>query len=144
MVAAVFYVYGLSAMFSVSVEGLDREMQRLSDLLPPATQRAALLDGAKVLRQEVIAASPRRTGALSRSIYARAGSAGAAPAAFVAAAIPGKGRRMTNNAYYARFLEYGTKKMRAHPFMAVSLELRRSEVLSAIKNRLERAVMEKS
>ena len=48
----------------------------------------------------------------------------------------GKRGNLSQDAWYWRFLEFGTRKMRAHPFMRPALEAKRREAVDAIKVRL--------
>lgn len=48
----------------------------------------------------------------------------------------GKKGNLSQDAWYWRFLEFGTRKMRARPFMRPALEARRREAADAIKERL--------
>lgn len=48
----------------------------------------------------------------------------------------GKRGNLSQDAWYWRFLEFGTRKMRARPFMRPALEAKRREAVDAIKERL--------
>ncbi len=57
----------------------------------------------------------------------------------------GKKGNLSQDAWYWRFVEFGTRKMRARPFLRPALEARRSEAGQAMKDRLsERIEMEAS
>ena len=57
----------------------------------------------------------------------------------------GKRGNLSQDAWYWRFVEFGTRKMRARPFLRPALEARRSEAGQAMKDRLsERIEMEAS
>jgi len=57
----------------------------------------------------------------------------------------GKKGNLSQDAWYWRFVEFGTRKMRARPFLRPALEAKRSEAGQAMKDRLsERIEMEAS
>ena len=57
----------------------------------------------------------------------------------------GKKGNLSQDAWYWRFVEFGTRKMRARPFLRPALEARRREAGQAMKDRLsERIEMEAS
>lgn len=57
----------------------------------------------------------------------------------------GKKGNLSQDAWYWRFVEFGTRKMRARPFLRPSLEAKRREAGQAMKDRLsERIEMEAS
>lgn len=57
----------------------------------------------------------------------------------------GKKGNLSQDAWYWRFVEFGTRKMRARPFLRPALEAKRSEAGQAMKDRLrERIELEAS
>jgi HK97 gp10 family phage protein len=48
----------------------------------------------------------------------------------------GKKGTLSQDAWYWRFLEFGTRKMRAQPFLRPALEAKRREAVQAMKDRL--------
>ena len=57
----------------------------------------------------------------------------------------GKNGNLSQDAWYWRFVEFGTRKMRAQPFLRPALEAKRREAGQAMKDRLsERIEMEAS
>lgn len=48
----------------------------------------------------------------------------------------GKRGNLSQDAWYWRFLEFGTRKMQARPFLRPALEAKRREAVDAIKERL--------
>jgi HK97 gp10 family phage protein len=125
-------------MFEFQADGLKDAVQKFGKKFTPAMQRDVLLAGAKVLRKAVVAAAPRRTGNLARSIYARASDSSDPVSAKVAAAIPSRKKlgSAKGGEYYARFLEGGTQKMSAQPFVAPALAREHDAVMDAIRLRL--------
>lgn len=140
------------------VDGLDGVLERLR-ALPAAVgakgggpARAALAKGARVFRDQAITNAPRDSGLLQESIVARRdsrpGLVGAAEAYYVG--VRRKARRYANTkrnrgkgrvgktyfvegtAFYWLFLEFGTEKMRARPFLRPAFEQRKEDALSVI------------
>lgn len=143
---------------TVRVAGLDGVLERLQ-ALPAAVgakgggpARAALAKGARVFRDQAIANAPRDTGLLQESIVARRdsrpGMAGASEAYYVG--VRRKARRYANTkrnrgkgragktyfvegtAFYWLFLEFGTEKMAARPFLRPAFESRKEDALNVI------------
>ena len=150
-------------MADVRVEGLDGVLERLR-ALPAAVgakgggpARAALAKGARVFRDQAIANAPRDTGLLQESIVARRDSKphliGASEAYFVGVKRKskryantkrnrGKGRAgktyfVEGTAFYFLFLEFGTEKMRARPFLRPAFEQRKEDALNVIVNEMQ-------
>lgn len=144
---------------TVRVAGLDGVLERLQ-ALPAAVgakgggpARAALAKGARVFRDQAIANAPRDTGLLQESIVARRDSrppwmVGASEAYYVG--VRRKARRYANTkrnrgkgragktyfvdgtAFYWLFLEFGTEKMAARPFLRPAFESRKEDALNVI------------
>jgi len=143
---------------TVRVAGLDGVLERLQ-ALPAAVgakgggpARAALAKGARVFRDQAIANAPRDTGLLQESIVARRdsrpGMVGASEAYYVG--VRRKARRYANTkrnrgkgragktyfvdgtAFYWLFLEFGTEKMAARPFLRPAFESRKEDALNVI------------
>jgi hypothetical protein len=73
----------------------------------PAQLDAELGETVALAQHDAAAAAPRRTGRLAASVFtARAGAAGYLLGA---------------HASYAAFVSYGTKRMRANPYLAVAI-----------------------
>lgn len=52
----------------------------------------------------------------------------------------GKRRNLSQDAFYWRFVEFGTRKMAARPFLRPALEAKRYEAADAIKSRLAKRI----
>lgn len=145
-------------MADVRVEGLDGVLERLQ-ALPAAVgakgggpARAALAKGARVFRDQAIANAPRDTGLLQESIVARRDSkpqmVGASEAYFVG--VRRKARRYANTkrnrgkgragktyfvdgtAFYWLWVEFGSEKMSARPFLRPAFESRKEDAMNTI------------
>lgn len=143
---------------SVRVEGLrelDRALRELPDRIANRGLRASVYAGAKVIRDEAKIRAPKAArslgpnqpppGTLKRSIimkHVRELSGGGRQTFFVLVRHgkkyrkQGKRGNLSQDAWYWRFLEFGTRKMRARPFLRSALEAQRREAVSAIKDRL--------
>lgn len=151
---------------TVRVTGLDGVLERLKSLPPElgskggGPARAALAKGARLFRDQAIANAPRDTGLLQESIVARRdsrpGMAGASEAYYVG--VRRKARRYANTkrnrgkgragktyfvegtAFYWIWLEFGSEKMRARPFLRPAFEARKEEALNVIVDELRRGL----
>lgn len=52
----------------------------------------------------------------------------------------GKKGNLSQDAWYARFVEFGTSKMAARPFMRPAFEAKKGDAVAAIKAYLERRI----
>jgi len=122
---------------SVQLEGFE-ELERLLTQLPVRVERRILIAGLRAAakpikrqaRANIKANFKTDTGTLLRSIRHRTAKGGLKKGAllFVEAM---SGPRAKVDAYYARFLEMGTKYITAHPFLANALESTREQALDA-------------
>ena len=148
------------------VQGLDGVLDRLK-ALPEAVGakgggpvRAALAKGARVFRNQAISNAPRDTGLLQESIVARRdsrpGAVGATEAYFIG--VKRKSRRYSNTkrnrgkgragktyfvdgtAFYFFFLEFGTEKMAARPFLRPAFEARKEDAMNTIITELNAGI----
>jgi len=154
-------------MMEVKITGLE-EIKKALNQLPIEIQqkalRSAVSASAKVVVDEAIAKAPAGdTGNLKKSIYryrSRSGSGTGRETYLVgvrkgkrAYADTAKNRRLNRvgkkytvqgEAYYWRFLEFGTVKMQAKPFMRPAFEGSRSKILETMKQRLDKAIQDQA
>lgn len=145
------------AAVSVRVEGL-RELSRALRELPVRIARndlqAATMAGAAVIRNEARLHAPVYTGKVSeghpppgtlrKAIVSKAIAELSTNTKRVAYVVVRHGKRfqhvgkknINRDAYYWRFVEFGTKKMSARPFMRPAFEAKKREAVEAIKARL--------
>lgn len=156
-------VQGLSELLR-AMEQLPREIASKNG----GILRRALFAAAKVIRDEARITAPKRTGLLSQHVIAyRDRNPGASDMPHFGMAAGGEryligvrrikkkygenrenrrkrraGQSYTRDgsAFYWRFLEFGTAKMAAKPFMRPAFEARKYEALSVFKAALERGV----
>ncbi len=107
------------------VEEFLTAMKKKGDLLE-SQQEKIIMAGAKILKSEIEARAPVLTGNLKQHIVItelKKGSEGAF--VYVGPSDPGK-------AFYAKFLEFGSKYIRARPFVEPAYLSVRSQMLVAM------------
>jgi HK97 gp10 family phage protein len=122
------------ASVQIRVRGLEEALRRLEASVGESALRSAAFAGAAVFKEEVIARAPVGTGLLKSQIitaHAADKSSGAQRQTYVVRVRRGKG-----DAYYWRFLEFGTAKASARPFIRPSWEARRAQALAVMRARL--------
>ena len=142
----------LNFKFSSDVESA---LDRLSAAMGEATLRAAGFAGADVIRDEVVQRAPVRTGRLKSDVLVKRleeKSDGNARQTYLITVRLGR-RKYTNNrrnrqknrtgqtyavtaAFYWRFIEFGTSKAAARPFMRPAFEATKQTARDAITTKL--------
>ena len=143
---------------TVRIEGLaelNRALRELPQRIANRGLRTAVYAGAKVIRDEARHRAPKAAqslgtkqpsaGTLKRSVimkHIRELSGGGRQTFYVLVRQgkkyrnQGKRGNLSQDAWYWRFVEFGTRKMAARPFLRPALESRRREAVEAIKGRL--------
>jgi HK97 gp10 family phage protein len=143
---------------TVKVEGLAelaKALRELPDRVAKNGLRVSVYAGAKVIRDEARLRAPRAAqslgpnqpppGTLKRSVIMKhipELSTLTRQTFFVTVRHGKKYRKqgkkgtLSQDAWYWRFLEFGTRKMSAQPFLRPALEAKRHEAVQAIKDRL--------
>ena len=129
----------------VKVSGLDELQKKLRDELPKRAKQIlkdALFAAAQVIKNEMMTLAPRRTGFLAEHIDVKLSARGGelAASAFIGPngrvmyrEQTGKGKVWIRKAVtVARWLEFGTSKMAAHPFMTTAFETKKQGALDVI------------
>lgn len=136
-------------MAEVKIEGL-AELKEALKLMPEKIADrvllAATMAGAEVIRKQAMANAPLLTGRLKANIIKRRvrGKQGkSARSASVDVGVRShraskKGDK--NNAYYWFFVENGTSKMDAKPFLRPAFDQKKEEAATAIKERLAKRI----
>lgn len=138
---------------------LDRALRELPVRVANRGLRASVYAGAKVIRDEARSRAPKAAqslgpkqpppGTLRRSVimkHIRELSGGGRQTYYVLVRQgkkyrnQGKRGNLSQDAWYWRFLEFGTRKMAARPFLRPALESRRREATAAIKERLAQRI----
>jgi HK97 gp10 family phage protein len=150
-------------MMTVNITGL-KELQQALNQLPLEIQkrplRSAVSAGAKVIVDEAKRLAPQgETGNLRKALYryrSRSQSS-RGQETFLVGVRKGKknyvdsaknrrlnrvGKKYTveGEAYYWRFIEFGTSKMPARPFLRPAFESKKNQAVETIKNRLAVAI----
>jgi len=147
---------------TVRIEGLaqlDRALRELPERIANRGLRASVYAGAKVIRDEARVQAPKAAqslgskqpppGTLKRSVIMKhiQELSGGGRQTFYVLVRHGKkfrnqGKRgnLSQDAWYWRFVEFGTRKMAARPFLRPALESRRHEAVDAIKQRLTQRI----
>ena len=123
------------ADFAVEIQGLAQLDRALQELAWPAARRAlrkGMRKGANVVRDEARAKAPVKTGNLKRKIRTRERSEQDGNMRF-AVEVP-------RSAFYGRFLEYGTSKMAAKPFLRPAAEGKTEAAVTAMRDALAEAI----
>lgn len=123
------------ADFSVEVVGLKELDRALTELAWSGARRAlrkGMRKGANVVRDEIRAKARVRTGNLKRNIRTRERSEEGGDMRFAV--------EVTRKAFYGRFLEYGTSKMEAKPFMRPAAEEKTEAAVTAMRDALGEAI----
>lgn len=150
-------------MISVKIDGL-KELQKALEQLPKEIQgrplRSAVSAAAKVVVDDVKTRVPvGETGNLKTAVYryrSRRNSATGRETFFVGIrqgkaqykdtaynrrkGRVGKSYKTAGEAYYWRFLEFGTAKMQARPFLRPAFEAQKSRAVEVMKERLGKAI----
>lgn len=137
----------------VEVRGL-RELSDALKALPKKLERrvlkAALMTGAREIANEAKLRVPFRTGAVRRNIRARPGRPDQGHNATVIVSVrkltgrqisrlKAKGKRV-DDPFHWRFVEFGTSKMPARPFMRPAFESKKVSAAHSIKDALKRRI----
>lgn len=123
------------ADFDVQVLGLKELDRALQEMAWPAARRAlrkGMRQGANVVRDEARAKAPLDTGLLKRQIRTRERSEENGDMRFAV--------EVTRSAFYGRFLEYGTSKLAARPFLRPAAESKAEAAVARMRNALAEAI----
>lgn len=136
----------MGASFTSSGFGdLDRQFAKLVQGVPEVRQREILHEGAQIIVDEAKRLAPFLTGTLRDSIMvtdeldARVyGKLNGGISVYVGPV----GSTEDGDVYYAKFQEFGTRYMAAHPFMRPAIAAKRPEAERLVMTRLAGAVLE--
>ena len=121
----------------VELEVVDELLRKLGSLEDQGkrAENAALRKAGDVIKDAITEEAPVRTGALKRSI-ARSNVKTKEGIKLVEVGPDAKSKR----GYIARFLEHGTVKMKANPFMSRGYERSKREALAKIQEELKKGL----
>jgi HK97 gp10 family phage protein len=133
---------------SVQIKGLDalaKALKELPDRVAKNGLRAAVYAGAKVIRDEAKLQALVATGTLKRAVILKQipELSSKNKQTFFVTVRQGKKYRkqgkkgnLSQDAWYWRFVEFGTVKMSARPFLRPAFDMKKNDALTAIKTRL--------
>ncbi len=128
---------------------LAQAMRQLPDRVAKNALRRAVSSAAAVVRNEARARAPVDTGEMKRDIQMKRdrdtkGQVSARYLVFVRSGkksrMAGKGRNVNKDSFYWRFLEFGTVKMTAKPFMRPAFEAKKQEALEQLRKTLKEGI----
>lgn len=133
------------------LEALANDLQALSKAENRKVLTAATRAGANVIRDEARRKAPVKTGKLKRNIVTMGRRSIKPNEAVSGVHIRGRNPKTGNsdnamkatdpkNSFYWRFIEMGTSKMAAQPFIRPAFESKMSEMERAIENKLAEAI----
>jgi HK97 gp10 family phage protein len=126
----------------LEVLGLQELEQKLREFGPRLAKnglRAAVAAGARVVANEAKRNAPVDTGTLKRAVYLKQirEESNASQQTFFVGVRHGKGEKKKNrDGFYFPFVEFGTEKMAARPFVRPAFEATKEQAAEAIKAKL--------
>lgn len=125
----------MAGRFSVTIKGADEIQRKLKELsakaLPEVQQ--AIMEAAKIVQEEAKNRVRKRTGTLAESISVDEPKKKKPDEA---AAVIGPGKE----GFYGMFLELGTSKMPAYPFLVPSLKASKRQVEEVVARELRKGL----
>jgi len=118
---------------------LERKLLEMSPKLAKNALRAAVAAGARVVAAEARKNVPVDSGTLRRSIYTkqiREESGDTQQTFYVGARQGKKEQAKKRDGWYFPFVEFGTEKMAARPFMRPAFESTKDAAVQAVKTKL--------
>ncbi|MBK3088788.1 HK97-gp10 family putative phage morphogenesis protein [Enterobacter hormaechei subsp. xiangfangensis] len=129
------------------LKDIAKDLEALSRAENNKVLRDATRAGAEVLKEEVIARAPVRTGKLKKNVVVVTQKSRRRGEISSGVHIRGVNPRTGNsdnprNAFYWRFVELGTANMPAHPFVRPAYDTREEEAASVAIARMNQAIDE--
>jgi len=137
----------MGSLVSVKLGGFDEiaaGLRAFPDALGESALRKSAVAGAAIIRNEAVLRAPERSGILKKNIILRhidEASDGANHQTYYVTVRSGgrgaDGKKETSlDAFYWRWVEFGTSKSAANPFMRPAFESRVGDALAAAKNQM--------
>jgi len=123
---------------STEIKGLEELISKLNglpDKLETKVVRAAIRKGAILMRDKARDKVPVDTGTLKKSIKIRNNRSEKGIISFKIG--PTSDKKKGTDVFYGRFVEFGTSKMAAKPFMRPALDESENEVLDVVINGIQ-------
>lgn len=112
---------------------LRKILQRLPNEITKGV-KVEVKSGAQLVHFQMLADVPKKYGNLANTItFKLSGDRLTARVGFI-------GKRAYRYAFYAKFFEFGTVKMAAHPFVFPALEQHKNQILKNINFQIEKAI----
>lgn len=127
---------------TMQIDGLKELADKLSAIGPDLARnalRGAVGAAARLVRDEAKATNPDDTGRTDRALFAKyvKKESGDSQATFVVGVRSGKRERKRNrDAFYWRFVEFGTANKPARPFMRPAFESKKHAAVDLIAKRI--------
>lgn len=127
---------------TISITGLAELEKRLLDFpdrLAKNILAGAIRAGAAVIRDEARSKAPKDTGEMARDILIKKARGGNGLTFHVyvrsgkKSRLAGRKRNVSRDSFYWRFVEFGTSKMGAKPFMRPAFDAKKTEAVERIK-----------
>jgi HK97 gp10 family phage protein len=132
---------------TVEVKGLRELREALVKKIPAEMQgkvlQSALAAGARPIVADAKARAPKKTGTLRRSLFSfrvKSASTGTREERAIRPRQGKKFQKAGRDAFYWRFVEFGTAKMPAQPFLRPAFESKKQDALAAIVKQLGVAI----
>lgn len=119
---------------------------KLPDRVAKNALRAAVNAGASTIKKQVLANAPTDTGLLKKNIYQKQirEASGQYRQTFAVGVRQGRARNKDGSKkelpFYWRFMEFGTSKMPARPFIRPAFEAKKEEAVEAIGKKLDERI----
>jgi HK97 gp10 family phage protein len=147
--------------FSMEVQGLrelEAQLRALPEKVAGQALAASVSAGARVIRDEAIQRAPVRTGAMKAQIFTKRVRTDSKFEKLSIVGVRGGKAKYANNkanrrsgragkeyenageTFYWRFVELGTRKMAAHPFLRPAFDAKQQEAVAAITERLDQRI----
>lgn len=118
---------------------LETKMIALGPKLGMQAMRSALNAGAQTIKKDVQARAPFNTGKMKKNVYVTRSRSESGPTqmTYIVGIRSGKKEEIKGrDAFYWRFLEFGTKFIAARPFLRPAFESKKHEALTKFKQKL--------
>lgn len=130
----------------VKITGLKEIADALRGLGPDIVRnalRSGVRAAAKLVKDDAAARVPVKTGMLKKSIYIKQirEESGATQQTFFVGARSGKKyRKRGQDAYYWRFIEFGTAKLPARPFLRPAFDAKKGPAVEKIADQIKKRI----
>jgi HK97 gp10 family phage protein len=138
----------MASTVSVKIEGLEGIKQAMKDISNEVNKRiarSATLAGSQIVKEAAIKNAPVLTGNLKKNIILKRNTNTNLTSEFLVTVRQGKRTKKQitqglGDAFYAKFVEYGTVKMAAQPFIRPAFDNNKEAAANAIIERLKTGI----